>query len=41
MTLKALIDSGADESMMDWGLAMQLKLKSKWLAQPIEAKALN
>ncbi|KAF0042486.1 hypothetical protein F2P81_006018 [Scophthalmus maximus] len=39
--LKALIDSGADESLMDWGLAEEFGLKTELLAKPIKAKALN
>ena len=39
--LGALIDSGADESLMDWGLAEELGLKSELLVKPINAKALN
>lgn len=34
-------DSGADECMMDWGLALQLGLQSEHVTSPIEAKALN
>lgn len=40
-TVRALIDSGADRCMMDWGLAEQLGLQSEPLTIPIEAKALN
>uniref|UniRef100_A0A671VHH1 Uncharacterized protein n=2 Tax=Sparus aurata TaxID=8175 RepID=A0A671VHH1_SPAAU len=39
--LEALIDSGADESLMDWGLARKLGLKSEPLAKPIRARSLN
>lgn len=39
--LRALIDSGADESLTDWGLAAKLRLNSEPLARPIEASALN
>ena len=39
--LEALIDSGADESLMDWGLARRLGIESKPLAKPIQAKSLN
>ena len=35
--LKALIDSGADESLMDWELAEQLGLNTELLAKPIRA----
>ncbi|XP_072771297.1 uncharacterized protein KIAA0040 homolog isoform X2 [Nerophis lumbriciformis] len=37
----ALIDSGADESLMDWSLAAELGIKSEPLARPIRAKALD
>lgn len=40
VTLGALINSGADESLMDWGLAHKLSLKTERLPQPIEASAL-
>lgn len=40
-SLQALIDSGADKCMMDWGLAEQLGLHSERLTSPTEAKALN
>ena len=39
--LKALIDSGADERLMDWELVEQLGLDTELLAKPIRAKALN
>lgn len=39
--LEALIDSGADESLMDWSLARRLGLKSEPLAKPIRARSLN
>lgn len=39
--LAALINSGADESLMDWRLAEELGLKTELLAKPINAKALN
>ena len=39
--LKALIDSGADANLMNWGLAEHLGLKTEPLAKSIEAKALN
>lgn len=41
VTLGALIDSGADESLMDWGLAHKLSLKTERLPQPIEAGSVN
>ena len=37
----AFIDSGADESLMNWGLAKKMKLKVELLPQPIEASALD
>lgn len=40
-SLQALIDSGADKCMMDWGLARHLGLQSKRLTSLIAAKALN
>ena len=39
--LEVLIDSGADESLMDWWLAKKLGLKSEPLAKPIRARSLN
>lgn len=39
VTLGALIDSGEDKSLMDWGLAHKLSLKTQ--PQPIEASSLN
>ena len=33
ITLDVLIDFGADESLMDWGLAKKLGLKTKTLSQ--------
>ena len=39
--LEALIDSGEDESLMDWGLARKLGLKPEPLAKPIRARSLN
>lgn len=39
--LEALIGSGADESLMKWGLAKKLALKSEPLAKPIRARSLN
>lgn len=39
--LRVLIDSGTDESLMDWGMAAKLRLDSKPLAKPIRARALN
>ena len=40
-TLEALIDSGADESLIDWELAKLLNLKTIPLAHPINASALD
>lgn len=40
VSVGALIDSGADESFMDWGLARKLKLCEP-LTSPLEAKALD
>lgn len=39
--LEALLDSGADASLLDWGLAERLGIKSELLVKPIQAKALN
>ena len=39
--LDVLIDSGADESLMDWEIAQKLGLKTKVLSRPIKASALN
>ena len=39
--LEAFIDSGADESLMDRGLAKYLGLDSELLAKPIRARSLN
>lgn len=39
--LEVLIDSGADESLMDWDFAKKLNLKTDLLARPIEASALD
>ena len=39
--MNVLIDSGADESLMDWGLAKKLQIESKPLARPIQACSLN
>ena len=36
-----LIDSGADASFMDWGLAKRLELKTELLEKTIKAKDLN
>ena len=41
VTMNVLIDSGADESLMDWGLDKRLGLKAKTLTSPIKASALN
>ena len=39
--LEPLIDSRADESLMDWDLARKLGLKSEPLAKPIRARSLK
>uniref|UniRef100_A0A3P9K7H2 ribonuclease H n=1 Tax=Oryzias latipes TaxID=8090 RepID=A0A3P9K7H2_ORYLA len=39
--LRALIDSGADESLLDWELADRLGLKSHLLERPIQASGLD
>lgn len=39
--IEALIDSGADESLMDWGLARKLGIESEPLVKSIRAKSLN
>lgn len=39
--LKVLIYSGADESLMDWGLARRLRVKTETVSRPIRARALN
>lgn len=39
--LKALIDSGADEGLMSWGLVKNLTLETKVLDKPVQASALN
>ena len=39
--MEALIDSGADESLMDWGLAKKLGLETKRLERPVKASSLN
>lgn len=39
--MEALIDSGADESLMDWRVAKRLGLKTETLAQSVRASALN
>ena len=41
MSLRILIDSGADESLMDWDLAQKLKLNTKQLSKPLKASALD
>jgi len=38
---KVLIDSGADESLMDSGLAHELRLKTELLSSPLKASALD
>ena len=37
MSLGVLIDSGADESLMDWDLAQKLKLNTEQLSKPLKA----
>ena len=37
----ALIDSGADESIMDWSLALRLGLHPEKLPSPMSARALD
>lgn len=39
--LGVLIESGADESVMDWDFTLSLELRSECLAQPLEARALD
>ena len=39
--LEALIDSGADENVMDWDLAEKLGLKSELVNRTIKARSLN
>lgn len=39
--LGVLIDSGADESLIDWGLAQRLGLRVNPLSKPVKASALN
>ena len=39
--MKVMIDSGADESLMDWALAHKLQLASEPLITPIRARSLN
>ena len=34
-----LTDSGADKSLMDWGIVKQLKIKTVPLSRPINASA--
>ena len=41
LSLEALIDSGADESLLDWGLAKQLGLETQRLDNAIKARSLN
>ena len=33
--MEVLIDSGADESLMDWNLARKIQIESEPLARPI------
>ena len=39
--MKVLVDSGADESLMDWNLAKKLHIDCENLARPIRACSLN
>ena len=39
--MDVLIDSGADESLMDWNLAKKLHIDCEPLARPIRARSLN
>ena len=39
--LDAVIDSGADENLMDWDQAVNLGLKSELVNRPIKARLLN
>ena len=39
--MEVMIDSGADESLMDWGLAHKLQLDSDPLVRPIRTCSLN
>ena len=39
--MDVLIDSGTDESLMDWNLARKLQIESEPLARPIRARSLN
>lgn len=39
--LKVLIDLGADENLMYWGLAAKIGLKSEPVTQPIKTSPLN
>ena len=41
ISLGVLIDSGADESFMDWSFAHKLNVKTESLPQPLEATALD
>lgn len=41
VSLGVLIDSGADESLMDWGFAQRIGIKTELLSQPLEASALD
>ena len=41
ISMEALIDSGADESLLDWGLAKKLGLETKILERPVKASSLN
>ena len=39
--MEAMIDSGADESLMDWNLARKLQIDCESLERPIRARSLN
>ena len=41
MTQGVLVDSGADESLMDWGLAKRLGITTVPLTSPVDASALD
>ena len=41
ISMDALIDSGADESLMDWGLAKRLALETRTLGTLVKSSSLN
>lgn len=41
VSMGVLVDSGADESLMDWGFANQMGVRSAPLNQPLKASALD